>query len=280
MNDKNLIPDILLDLFFINDITKIIISYCDFYNERLITTIYIENTNLIISVSLNHKNLYFNKINFDYINSYYIITYLDIESNKIHYEYLPRKKIRNDLIHIANTIFDLDIYDVKNIFFKNYKQNKINIGRIYNFKVYKKYIYFYNYCNFYKINLETNIRSEIKYDGNISDFFVHNNKLYIYNNTNFIIDIYDIENNILKLDKSHDLRDILFDKRNTSVGLFVTDHYIFIYKNGKVFMFRDDMVFFRKIIISKRFYNSTHIYVNENIMYLTDDEKLFVYELY
>ena len=160
------------------------------------------------------------------------------------------------------------------------------------FKIYKKYIFYKKSGVIYYADSEDNFKEESFYDTekkvtiyNI-DFDIFNDYIYIYDGNSEIL-VYSILDKKLKFESDkilHDFCDLI--KKTLCLDyymrIFVTKNYVFLYSKIYILIFFKDLKFFRKINLPKNKLssNSDGFFVQDNIIFLLNNECFKVYQLY
>jgi len=286
---SNYILHILLESWFYNDIIKIILSYRTLdYEKLLVSTSERINCYDIIVID--------DKIYIEYDCYYYndTLNYFDLSSKKmfktsdnnlteIFDKYKTSNKISNNLLlgHTLRLYYDL------NKFFELYADK---------FEIYKNYLFYKeSNCIYYADSDLADFRGILFYDpkketNHDIDFDIFDDYIYVYDGDLKIL-MYNILDKKLELESEK-----IFDETSNSIldnyyfnyndncytKIYVTKNYVFLYLVSCILIFFRDLKFFRKINLPSNVANTycNGFFVQNNIIYLVNDDRIEIYQLY
>lgn len=274
----------LLNLWFYDDITKIIMSYRTFDKKKLLY----ENI-----VPENCHNIYL-------INK--IILCLNLKyGKKIHLNIISNEEIPTNTKTKSTILFD--DYMTYNIMYKNllcdsnfslyYKnENVFNLYRVNKLKIYKKCIYYACDYEIYKVIIEkTHTQSFLIYkinpkcfsfDSDNLDFDTCDDKFYIFDPEEKKILLYGIPNNCYsELFKFSETQPINLSITLVCGKIFATKDFVFLRSKFKISIFSNDLTLIENILLSPNYHGlNGGFYVEDNIVCFIDDIRIKIYKLY
>jgi hypothetical protein len=275
----------LLNFWFYNDIIKIIMSYKTFDNEKLIYELDLQtqcDDIYVIGKTLILGNYYWHDKYLDLISKE-LFTNININPTVFFDEYKTYDKISKNLL-------------CGNTFSLFYKENVVNYWKHINkLRVYKKHIFCATGHHIYRQEITKKIKSPVIVhetkcvkmfcrDNSIyPDFDINDNKFYIFDSSEKKITMYEILDDLNLKFLKHVEIEINNEPIHIFFKIFTTNEFTFLYLQSEILIFYDDLTFFRKLSLPfeklKKIPNRG-FYVENNIIYLINNNRIKIFELY